>query len=147
EALDGDDPEGAGGEPLATQERFVAVDGSTQGASPDPAEWGIWDRKASDGDGALITNFSVLFERAVQVVDEFESTQLFRGTLSILGRALPFEVSDQDYASNDRLRAAIFSVAGPEAQIHCKMELLRTAISALSRDRVVRKRMTRDFGW
>jgi hypothetical protein len=125
-------------------ERFVAVTSETPGADSDPANRGIWDNK---GDGDWLTNFSLVLEKDIVLRDDIESKRRFEGTMTLLGRKVPFAIAAEDYASNDKLKAAIYQAAGPEAQIHCKVDQLRTAISALSTGRTARQEQTTNFGW
>ena len=88
--------------------RFVAIDGTTKGADPSPTRWGIWDREAGK-EGDLLCNFTLLFERDVEILDDIESRRVFEGTVTLFGKDMPFQVSSEDYGNNDRL-ALLFSM-------------------------------------
>lgn len=143
-----DDPEGLR-EYVRSEsvQRFGGIDGTTPKVTDDPHTWGIVDREAERGSGALLCNFTVRWDTDVQVLDDQEMRRRFEGHIHILGREVPFAISGTDFASNEKLRAAIITAAGSEAQIRCGMDLLRRAISAINQGKVVQRKTTTDFGW
>lgn len=128
--------------------RWVAVGPGVRGASKDPAEWGIYDRKES-GDGGFLSNFTLMLDEDIAVLDDLEQQRVFQGRLAILGRTVPFRIDAEDFADNNKLKAAIFKAGGPEVQIYCRMDLLRSAISAISggKNPIRRREITTSFGW
>src|SRR5262249_35206053 len=124
----------------ALYERFKVDDG-------EDGRCGIWDRKAGKGDGDFITNFTVVFDQDIEVLDDIASQRKFKGTLKIRGREVPFEIPHKDFSSDNGLREMIFKVAGAEAQIKCELHTLRQAISAVSTGKIVSRKATSNFGW
>lgn len=58
--------------------------------------------------------------------------RVFRGTIILLGADHHFTIDAEDFSKNGKLMAAIYGAAGAKAEIHCKPEMLRTAVSAVS---------------
>jgi hypothetical protein len=126
--------------------RFVAL--SARPTLPNvtldlPRATGISDRQ-SDGDP--ITNFELVIEEDLTLEDDNETQRVFAGTIQLDETRSPFRISAQDFASNAKLQEAIFAAAGPRAEIRCKADLLRQAISAISTN-IVCRRATTSFGW
>jgi hypothetical protein len=101
--------------------------------------------------GGYLTNFSLLIDEEIDTIDGLDKGKLFRGKLTLFGKTHPFEIDANDYADNQKFKAAIVSTAGARAVIQGKMDTMREAISHLSwqpgvREPVCRK-VTRDFGW
>ena len=127
--------------------RFVAVQKGVEGASDDPVRWGMYDREQK-GDNKFITNFILEIGEDIAVLDDIESQRVFKGKFTIIGRTVPFRINAEDFADNNKLKAAIFQAGGPEVQIHCRMDELRTAISAISGLKPIQRReITTNFGW
>ena len=128
--------------------RFIAVGKETRGAGDNPALWGIYDRQQGET-GDFLSNFTLELDEDITVLDDIEGQRVFQGQLGILGRTLPFRISAEEFADNNKLKAVIYRTGGPEVQIHGRMDLLRTAISAISgQDQPIRRReSTTNFGW
>src|SRR5262249_40553632 len=71
----------------------------------------------------------------------------FQGRLTINGKDLPFEVTPCQLASDKDFREAIYSVAGPQAQLPRDMSLLRTAVARLSSGNIKEERRSTSQGW
>ena len=128
--------------------RFTAVGKDTPGASSNPADWGILDRERNGGE--MLTNFTIELDEDIVVRDDFENQRMFVGRMTILGKTLPFRIKAEDFADNHRLKPEIYRIGGLEVQIHCEMNQLRTAISAISSGvgKTIRRRdVTNNFGW
>jgi hypothetical protein len=127
--------------------RYVAIRGGDGDAADDPTPSGIFDREQNDG--SFISNFVLELDEDIAVLDDIENQRAFKGRLTIMGRSVPFRINAEDYADNNKLKAAIFQAGGPEVQIFGRMDQLRTAISAISvQDRTIRRReITTNFGW
>jgi hypothetical protein len=92
-----------------------------------------------------LTNFAMFIDEDVSIDDGAAQARKFRGRIVLAGREAPIEVAADDYASDQRLQASIFSAIGAEAEIYCRMWEARTAVSAVSRPR--RRTVSADFGW
>jgi hypothetical protein len=127
--------------------RYYAIDQHTKdnGRDVPPDEWGLYRHNGSN-DPTRLSNFVMRITTDREVIDEFGNTRVFAGELAIRGRVVPFDVRSDEFASPDRLKAKVFAVAGPEAQIWCKPDEFRNAVSGLSRD-PARAVSTTDFGW
>ena len=93
-----------------------------------------------------LTNFVAIIDEDVNVVDELADSRRFVGHTALEGRRGEFALTAEEFASNDKLKAALFRAAGPRAMILCpRIEELRTAISAGSAP--ARRTVTTTHGW
>lgn len=134
---------GKGRSKQPSAKQFVLIDANMRGASDNPAEWGILEVSS----GEMLTNFGLVFDRKITVEDEFSPRIEFKGTLTIFGQKRPFEITTDEYASDKEFRAAIYSVAGPEARVPKDMNLLRDAVGMLSQGKVNEERRSTSQGW
>ena len=104
--------------------RFFAVGKGTEGAGDDPEQWGIYDRELNKTRGFL-SNFVLVINEDVAVLDDIESQRIFKGTLTLFGQDVQFQICAEDFADNNKLKAAIYAAGGPKVEIHCKMDHLR----------------------
>jgi hypothetical protein len=128
--------------------RFKAVTDPDTGAGEDPVQPGIYD--CQDGEpGELLANFTLEIDEDIEVQDDIEKQRIFQGTLKIMGRTETFRITAVEFADNNKLKAAVFAAGGPEVQIHCRMDQLRTAITATSGQNmpINRRQTTTNSGW
>ena len=92
-----------------------------------------------------LTNFIMRITEDVHVADDLRPRRAFRGTITLLGADHHFTIDAEDYGNNGKLTAAIYAAAGAKAEIDCKPEKLRTAISAVSGPAM--RRASTNFGW
>lgn len=122
---------------------YFVLDGSQPGTPEDPDRWGIY---ASHGDHPTqITNFTARILNDVRVHDELSPRRIFEGEINLRGQFSQFVIDAHAFANNERLLAAIYDAAGPSAQVYCRPNELRTAISSLSAP--VQRQTTTTFGW
>ena len=122
--------------------RFMAE--GPDGAYRDhPEKQGLYDYSREQP--VQLTNFSMFIDHEVQVHDDLQPHKRFSGRIELQGRPHPFAIDAADYANNGKLTAAIYEAAGSKIEIHCKPEVLRTAISAVSVPDI--RRIGTNFGW
>lgn len=124
------------------QQRFV-VEGAGGRFDEQPELQGLYDTIGEKP--TQLANFIFAIDRDVIVEDDIEPHRRFEGHLQILGAVHDFAIDAKDFANNANLQRTIFETAGPKAQIFCRPETLRTAISAISNP--TRTRATTSFGW
>ena len=122
--------------------RFVAEgpDGRFDGQ---PEKYGLYDMSMEEP--RQLTNFIMRITEDVHVADDLRPRRVFRGTIALLGAEHHFAIDAEDYGNNGKLTAAIYAAAGAKAEMHCKPELLRTAVSAVSGPAL--RRASTNFGW
>ena len=122
--------------------RFVAEgpDGRFDGQCD---KYGLYDMRSEEPH--QLTNFVMRITEDVRVADDLRPRHVFRGTITLLGADHHFTIDAEDYGNNGKLTAAIYAAAGAKAEIHCKPEMLRTAISAVSGPAM--RRASTNFGW
>ena len=122
--------------------RFVAEgpDGRFDGQ---PEKYGLYDMSLEEP--RQLTNFIMRITEDVHVADDLRPRRVFRGTITLLGADHHFTIDAADYGNNGKLTAAIYAAAGAKAEILCKPEMLRTAISAVSGPAM--RRASTNFGW
>ena len=122
--------------------RFVAE--GPEGAYQDnPGKQGLYDYSYERP--FQLTNFNMFIDHEVQVHDDTQPHKRFSGRIELQGRTHPFAIKAEDFANNGKLTAAIYEAAGSKVEIHCKSEVLRTAISAVSTPMI--RRIGTNFGW
>jgi len=108
---------------------------------------GIFDSE----DDEFLTNFTLVIDEETTIHDDQEQRKVFRGKLTIFGKAHPFEIAAGDYADNNKLKAAIMQAAGVGAVISGRMDMVRTAISTLNwqpgKQQPLCRAVTTDLGW
>ena len=125
------------------QQRYVALSRYHHPADGSELCYGIRDRES---DRSALTNFELLLEEDHKIEDEIEPHTAFVGHLHASNRNLPFRIRAEDYASDEKFRAALYSAAGSDIQIDCKMAELRNAVAVISPTRLQRCSTT-NFGW
>ena len=122
--------------------RFVAEgpDGRFAGQSE---KYGLYDMR--DEEPRQLTNFVMRITEDVHVADDLRPRRVFRGTITLLGVDCHFAIDAEDFGNNSKLTAAIYAAAGAKAEIHCKPEILRTAVSAVSSPAA--RQASTNFGW
>jgi hypothetical protein len=146
-----DASQGEGTEPAAdgaddsTLPRYVVVERDAAECAAAGTCGGIWDTERQ----RFVSNFAVVIEEDVEVLDDMESGRVFRGRLSHAGRVARLEISAKEFADNNKLKADLYSAGGPQIVISCSIDELRQAISLLSgQDEGIRSRqVTTNFGW
>jgi hypothetical protein len=93
-----------------------------------------------------LTDFELIIDEERAVQDDVESSTVFVGRLLLPDREEPVRIPANDYASDERLRQALYSAGGSGLTLDCSMGVLRNAVAATSPDRV-RRRFTTNFGW
>lgn len=108
---------------------------------------GMYDNHNSE----LLSNFVLRLDSEVEIRDDFQPRKVFHGKLRLFGKEFPFQIDADDYADNQKLKAAISEAAGSRAIIHCPMERFREAVSTLNwqpgQHEPRRRVITPDFGW
>jgi hypothetical protein len=134
----------AGNQPAETEPviRFVAEgpDGRFAGQCE---KYGLYDMREEEP--RQLTNFIMRINEDVRVVDDLRPRRVFRGTITLLGTDHHFTIDAEDYGNNSKLTAAIYAAAGAKAEILCKPEMLRTAVSAVSGPTA--RLASANFGW
>ena len=125
------------------QQRYVALSRYHDPADGSEPCYGIEDRES---DRSALTNFELLLEEDHTIEDEIEPHTVFVGHLHASSRKLPFRIRAEDYANDEKFRAALYSAAGSDIQIDCKMAELRNAVAVISPTRLQRCSTT-NFGW
>jgi len=122
--------------------RFVAEgpDGRFAGRCE---KYGLYDMRTKEP--TQLTNFIMRIAEDVHLVDDLRPRRRFRGTITLLGSESPFAIDAEDFASGNKLTETVFKAAGGKAEIHCKPEALRTAISAVSH--IETRQASTNFGW
>lgn len=109
----------------------------------DPEVHGIY-RLGPNGPMKL-ANFTLAIERDVLVRDDQQDERRFEGDVRLDGASHPFAIDADEFGDVGKLKAAVYSTAGPRARFIGKPETVRDAISALSNpESVVR---TTSAGW
>jgi hypothetical protein len=122
--------------------RFVA-EGPDGRFAGQPEKYGLYDMRQEEP--FQLTNFVVRITEDVHVVDDLRPRRVFRGTITLLGRDTPFAIDAEEYANPAKLTAAIYRAAGAKAEIHCKPDTLRNAISAVCQ--ATTRQASTNFGW
>jgi hypothetical protein len=133
------------GDHLAENEpaiRFVA-EGPEGRFARQPEKYGLYDMRFEEPQ--QLTNFVMRITEDVHVADDLHPRRVFRGTIALLGVERPFTIDAEDYGNNGKLIAAIYATAGAKAEFHCKLETLRTVVSAVSGP--VMRHASTNFGW
>jgi hypothetical protein len=106
---------------------------------------GIWDTERS----CFVSNFAVVIDEDVEVLDDMESGRVFRGRLLHAGRAARLAITAKEFADNNTLKAALYSAGGPQIVIKCSIDELGQAISLVSGQAgaIQSRRVTTNFGW
>jgi hypothetical protein len=128
----GDDDGGAG------PPEYLAVDDDE-----DPERRGLY-RVTPDGPHQL-SNFTAFIERDTVIRDGPEERHRFEGIIRLHGKVAKFSIGSEEFASNEKLRAAIFAATGAKATILGRVDALRVAISRVSAP--VARTVTTDIGW
>ena len=81
----------------------------------------------------------------IVVHDDVEQQTRYQGTISCLGLTRDFRLTAQELASNEKLKAAIFNAAPPEADIKTNVDILRRAIIKVSQPSY--RETTTSAGW
>ncbi len=125
---------GEDGEPVYTMEE-----------SDDPDRAGIV--RHAGGTSRRLTNFTAHITEEIAVVDDAtQASSRYRGIARYAGRERSFEISSADWASDDRLRAALFGAAGSTAVFRdSRVHEVRTAISLNSTPAL--RTITTAHGW
>ncbi|HEV3261334.1 MAG TPA: hypothetical protein VG013_31065, partial [Gemmataceae bacterium] len=140
------EPNEAPGSPglYAPRGRFQITDSSTEFLGDQPEAWGTRDMEKHE----LIANFSLVFDKDVERQDDFQSRRFFEGRLTLLGQEAPFRIAAEDFADNNKFKAALYAAGGPKLQVYCRIDLLRQAVSELTaQGQLARRTCTTNFGW
>jgi hypothetical protein len=132
-----------GGE-FVPQPRYAALSqisypGDLEGAT----RYGLIDR---EDNFKHLTDFELVIDEERAVQDDVEGSTAFVGRLLLPDREEPVRIPAANYASDERLRQALYSAGGSGLTIDCTMGVLRNAVAATSPNRV-RRRFTTNFGW
>jgi hypothetical protein len=94
---------------------------------------------------AQICNFDMRIAEHVVIRDEADQETRLRGTIRCLGRQAPFDLSTSEFASNCRLKTAIYNAALPGVDFKLGADVLRRAITAISTPAI--REVTTATGW
>jgi hypothetical protein len=126
----------ASGHAAATEAEFCVVADVS-----DPELNGIY----STTPPARVANFDLRILEHIVVEDEDRTETRLRLVIRRRGRQREFEMTAADFASNGKLRTAIYSSALPAADLKAGADVLRRAVIALSAPAI--RRTTISVGW
>jgi hypothetical protein len=123
----------------ATQSVIDALNGPGLGGP-----CGFMDR---EGDGALLSNFELVFDKHIQRIDEVDDCAVFVGRLRTSDlQEHPIRIETDDYADDRKLKAKLYNLGGPKLEINGNLTELRNAVAVTSPE-PERSNITAAFGW
>src|SRR5579864_222946 len=109
----------------------------------DPQGNGLY--QLDDKGAKKLTNFIMRIHADCTIEDMGQVLHRFEGVVELAGRSTPIQLSSEEFANNEGLKAAVLASAGPKAEFLNKMDIIRTAISRVSSP--TSKRVTTSNGW